>query len=219
MKKPKQPPRPITVAFCSGDMLHADFCYSLSQLCMHEVQRGMHIGVANIKTTLIDVGRIRAAVEALKHNSSHLLCLDSDMRFPPDALKRLLHWNKPVVGCTYSQRRSPRALTHESMDHTTNLDGSILQEVRSLGFGCILIRTDVLRAIPRPWFHVELSTELDETGVEKHRSEDRLFCDKARAAGFDVFCDVGLSRELEHVGMFGFTMQHVEVWTIDNWGK
>jgi hypothetical protein len=216
----KQQPRPITVVFCSGDMLHADFAYSLAQMCMHEVTRGIHIGACNVKTTLIDVGRIRGMVEALKHNSSHVLCLDSDMKFPPDTLKRLLHWNKAIVGCTYSQRRSPRALTHESMDRTTNLDRSKpLQEVRSLGFGCILIRTDVLRATPRPWFEVELSTKLDATGVEEHRSEDRLFCDKARAAGFEVFLDVALSQELEHLGTFGFKLEHVEVWNIDTWGN
>lgn len=216
----KKKPRPITVAFCSGDMIHADFAYSLTQMSMYEVQRGSHIGVCNIKTTLIDVGRIRAAVEALKHDSSHLLCLDSDMNFPPNTLQRLLHWNTPVVGCTYSQRRSPRALTHESMDRTTKLEpGEPLQEVRSLGFGCILIRTDVFRAIPRPWFHIELSTELDETGVEKHRSEDRVFCDKVRAAKFGVFMDVALSSELTHVGNFGFGLEHVEVWNIDAWEK
>lgn len=220
-KKHQQPPRPITISFCSGDMVHADFAYSLSQLAMHEVQRGMHIGICRVGTTLIEMGRIRQVVEALKHNSAHILFLDSDMRFPPDTLQRLLHWNKAIVGCTYSQRKSPRALTHEALDRSTTIDMNAgeLQEVRSLGFGCILVRADVVRAIPRPWFQVELSTELDATGAEKHRSEDRTFCDKARAAGFPIHCDMVLSRELEHLGTFGFKLEHVEVWNIDDWNK
>lgn len=208
--------QPILISYPSGDMVHADFCARLSHLCLYSAHRGLYVGVHNIKTTEIDIARGVQGWEALRQKTSHILCLDSDMSFPPDALVRLLARNKDIVGVTYCQRRSPRGLTHESLEGNYQLPTDPREEVfevKSLGFGCILIRTDILNTIPRPWFQSVYLGHVDERGMEEHRSEDRAFCDRARAAGYKVWCDAVLSREVRHCGQFDYGLEHAEIFS------
>lgn len=208
--------RPILVSWPSGDMVHADFCSRLAILCLFSAHRGLDLGVNNVKTTLIEIGRGIQAWSAIQHRASHVLFLDSDMVFPPDTLLRLLQRNKDIVGVTYSQRRSPRGLTHESLtsDYQMPTDPRIeCFEVKSLGFGCVLIRTEVFDKIPRPWFRVEFPGGIQTNGADKHRSEDRTFCDRAREVGYKVWCDAVLSREVRHCGQFEYGLEHAEIFS------
>jgi hypothetical protein len=209
------PASPVLIAFCSTDMLHSDFCYSLAQLCMYTYDAGIPIGVTQVKTTSIEVGRGLQADAALKANATHIFILDSDMTFPKYALQALLRRNKDIVGCTYAQRRSPRGFVHESMADNWDFPADPREEVfevKSLGFGCILIRCEVFRKIgPRPWFRFDFNGNVNPDGSDGYRSEDRTFCDLARNAGYKVWCDMPLSREIKHLGTFPFGLEHAEV--------
>lgn len=208
--------QPILISWPSPDMLHADFCVRLATLCLYSANRGLLVGVHNVKTTLVEIGRGIQAWEALRLNASHVLFLDSDMVVPPHTLIQLLQRNKDIVGVTYCQRRSPRGLTHESLHSDYQMPTDPREEVfevKSLGFGCVLIRTDVFRKIPRPWFKVEYPGGVQENGADYHRSEDRTFCDRAREAGFKVWCDAALSREVQHCGQFEYGLEHAEIFS------
>lgn len=208
--------RPILISYPSPDMVYADFCVKLSTLCLFSAHRGLHVGVHNVKTTLVEIGRGMQVSAGMEHDASHILFLDSDMSFPPDTLIRLLQRNKDIVGITYCQRRSPRGLTHESLTSDYQMPTDPREEVfevKSLGFGCILIKTDVFRAIPRPWFKVEYPGGVQDNGADFHRSEDRTFCDRAREAGYRVWCDAVLSREVLHCGQFEYGLQHAEIFS------
>jgi hypothetical protein len=210
------PKAPILISWPSGDMLHADFCVRLATLCLYSAHRGIFLGVHNVKGTLIEISRGIQAWEGLRVKSSHILFLDSDMSFPPNTLERLLQRNKDIVGCTYCQRRSPRGLTHESLTRDYQMPTDPREdvfEVKSLGFGCILIRTSVFERVPRPWFKVEYPGGIQENGAECHRSEDRTFCDRAREVGYKVWCDATLSREIRHCGQFEYGLEHAEIFT------
>lgn len=207
-------PRPVLISYCCPDILMSDFCFSLANMVSFSSAQGLHIGVHDQRTTLVEVGRTYQLAKALAWNCSHVLILDSDMSFPRDTLVRLLARNKDIVGCTYSQRRTPRAYTHESLQGDFSLPSDPREEVfevRSLGFGCILIRAEVFRDMPRPWFRIEYSGNIMADGGDGHRSEDRTFCDRARERGFKVWCDLELSRQVKHVGTFAFGLEHVEV--------
>lgn len=200
------------VSYCSGAMVHSAFAIAMVEAVAHAAVNGLDVGWMNIRTTTLEVGRIRQIVEARRRKCTHILMVDSDMVFPAHVLPALLRHRKQIVGCSYSQRISPRRLTHEGLDGSRDLTVSDpLFEVKSLGLGCMLIDLSIFDRIPRPWFSVEFLDELDPHGVEYCRSEDRKFCDKARSAGFDVWCDGPLSLQLEHLGEFGFKMEHTEV--------
>lgn len=213
MKNSAKLPKPIAISFCSGDLVHTEFAFSLAMLYGYCIGRGMHACIDSVKSTLLCFGRNMQAHRALGIGASHVLFLDSDMKFPPNTLERLLNRNKDIIGCTYSMRRTPRDYTHRISPtlRSIPMDGRDLFKVRGLGMGCVLIRTDVFNRIPRPWFEVEYSGELEANGLDAHTSEDVTFFERAIAAGFNVWCDWELSQEVKHVGTFEYGLEHVEM--------
>lgn len=140
---------------------------------------------------------------ALEGPATHLFWLDSDMRFPKDALARLVDWNEPIVGTNYITRKLPPRPTAKMLaqdgisfvDYPIARGATGLERVDVIGFGCVLIRSDVFRKLPEPWFHMPwVSTDL------MHCGEDGWFCLQAAEAGYKVLIDRGLSRELRHIG-------------------
>lgn len=206
----------ILVSFCSNGIVHASFAHCLAALCMYSTARGFNLGISSVEGGEMDVVRtlqIRTAKTQAAH-ASHILMLDTDMMFPPNALQRLLAHGKEIVGTTYCQRRSPRGYVHESLRDgiiRTHLGGG-LDEIQSTGFGCILMKMHIFNRIPRPWFAPIYKGVVDDRGEDVRRSEDRSFCDRAREAGFKVWCDFDLSAELRHIGQFAFGPEHTEIY-------
>lgn len=159
--------------------------------------------------TYIDRNREDLTDAALEGNPTHLLWLDDDTRFPQDLLIRLLKRNKPIVGVNYTTRKIPCVpVAIKRMDEKERLKpGSGLEEVEAIGFGAVLIRADVFRAIRKPWFE---SYRDSETGG--YIGEDVDFCNKCRAKGFEILVDHDLSKEIKHVGEFEYTLAHAEAW-------
>ena len=74
-----------------------------------------------------------------------------------------------------------------------------------MGFGCVLVKSEVALEVGYPWFE----TKDPKEGRESMRvGEDVDFCIKAKAAGFDVFVDHGLSQEVRHIGQFDYSVAH-----------
>jgi hypothetical protein len=115
------------------------------------------------------------------------------MVFPTDTMTRLLRHNKDIVGAVYSQRASPfhpLGVTLEG-EHIHITQG--LRRMKIVPTGCLLIKLSVFDKLPKPWF----STRIEG---EKILGEDYYFCEQAQKAGFDVWCDGDLSREVGHIG-------------------
>ena len=70
-----------------------------------------------------------------------------------------------------------------------------------------LISTRALRALAEPWFEMPYLPERQE-----FLGEDVYFCHKAIVAGFDIWIDHDLSKEVQHVGRYGYSMQDVPGW-------
>jgi GT2 family glycosyltransferase len=70
-----------------------------------------------------------------------------------------------------------------------------LTEMKRVPTGCLLIRMTVFEALSEPYFRF-LNDE--ETG--EILGEDYVFCDRAREAGFRIWCDAKLSLEIAHIG-------------------
>ncbi len=132
-------------------------------------------------------GRNNLVADALALGAEWLWFLDDDHAFAPDLLLRLLAHQVDIVTPVYLQRMmpfAPVAYTHrEGADyfpmHLHDYEPDELVEIHSAGTGGMLIRSEVFRAVGKPWF---------EHG---YASEDLIFCDKARDAGFPIHCDTG----------------------------
>lgn len=133
------------------------------------------------------------AVQALKKNCTHLLFIDDDMVFPPETLDRLLEAQKDVVGVVYHARALP-------LKHTVEYEGELpttLFECGAVGAGILLIKLDILRETPQPWF----VSEHYENGLAK-TGEDTYFCHKMKEKGYEVWCDPTLV--VKHLGNFTY---------------
>jgi hypothetical protein len=151
--------------------------------------------------------------QALEGRADYTLWLDDDMRFPRDSLIRLLQRNVDIVGANYCTRRMPPApIAIKKIDQVngstrlqTREEDTHLERVDALGFGVVLVKSKVALKVGYPWFE---TSDPKEGGEAARVGEDVDFCIKAKAAGFDVFVDHGLSQEVRHIGQFDYSVAH-----------
>lgn len=199
--------QPIRVLICvpSGDDVKADFAFSLAAMINHahgEQIPGLEaLGIQNKRTSVLPDSRNSLAQDAIDGGYTHLLWIDSDMRFPRDMLARLLRHGVPIVGINASMRNPPyktTAMTAPGVNCITNRDSSGLEKVQRMGMGVVLHTVEVLHAIhKRPYFTFEYLKSR-----HKHRGEDYYFGEKVTKAGFRLVIDHDVSKEVGHVGSF-----------------
>lgn len=203
----------MKVAICtpSRDMVHASFAFDLANLVGYSVKKGIQIGVYNATGTLIADQRVNLAKEAIAAKVDYILWLDTDMRFPKNALECLLAHKKDLVGANYTTRSLPVEPVAFHFDDNvwtrvpTLPESKGLQEVSGSGFGVMLTSAKVFKAMPDPWFLIAYSTV---NGV--FHGEDLYFCMKAESIGFKTHIDHDLSKEVRHIGSFEFRHEHVD---------
>ena len=219
-KDGKPVPKPVVVAICipAGDQCATGFAYDLAKLVgfMAAACPTVRILAYLNRGTILPEQRHQLVRQALAHDDlTHILWLDSDMRFPKDALIKLLGHGVPIVGANYATRRAPVIPTT-----TVGTEGELLfsapedtdlVDITRMGMGLMLVSAEVYKTIPAPWFAVGYNKTEDA-----YAGEDVFFCNAAHRAGFDVLVDPSLSREVAHLGEFEYKMHHAEV-TRDHW--
>jgi len=147
---------------------------------------GTQIVMAKSGSCYVNENREAISEQALQHGFTHVLYLDDDHVLAPQTLMQLLRRDTDIVSGHYLKREQPFV----SVAYDKELDdGAVaprflssfehsLQSVKAVGAGCLLVRTDVLRKLERPWWRRE------------HLGEDVGFCQRARVAGYEVFVDL-----------------------------
>ena len=173
------------------------FLRSAVKIVSAVMQHGPAVLWFDAEGTEVPQSRYGLALQAIKEPVTHLLWLDDDMELPGDCVHRFLDAGKDIVGANYRRRRPPYLGTATSLaDAVVDSVGQVgLERVRSIGFGCALVRREVFEAIPQPWFLCHW-----DPAVEGYYTEDVYFCDRAREVGFEVWVDHGLSRDVAHIG-------------------
>lgn len=182
----------VTIAIPSRDFVHTNFVFSLISLVMCSGP----VYIANIRSSILPVSRSILVERAQANKSDYILFLDSDMVFPPDALKRLLAHDKDIVCATYCRREGatePMGCTVEWDGINSNATGLI--EGGRLPTGCMLIRMLVFDKMDKPYFRWGINE-----GKSEIVGEDVEFCDRARALGYKVWVDMDLSKQVGHIG-------------------
>jgi hypothetical protein len=84
-------------------------------------------------------------------------------------------------------------------EFVTTDESPAMEPIDVLPHGMVLVKRHVYENIAQPHYIQEYVPEKNlEIG------EDIYFCQKAKAAGFSVWCDQELSREVSHIGIFHF---------------
>jgi hypothetical protein len=212
----------ITIAIPSGNMVHANFAASLSNMIgftiaalgdQFEISTNWAIG------TYVHKAREQLLNDAVMVGGHYMLWLDSDHEFPMDALARLLAHDVPMVGINYSTRGVPLryvACERINADHQedglggklcqTTEESTGLQKVEALGFGMVLMKMAIVptleKGVPR-FFYKE------HEDVRHAMGEDIWFCKLVRDAGWDIFVDADLSKECAHIGQMKYRLDHI----------
>lgn len=140
----------------------------------------------------------------------YLFSVDSDIAFAPDTLKKLLAHDRDIVSGLYIQRKPGQHILevyeHNAQGGVTNIPyakiaGRGLVEIASCGFGCVLVRGEVMRAIPYP--HFKYHSAVDHANTI---SEDVDFCRKALAQGFKIWADTTV--QCRHIGSTEFVIDN-----------
>lgn len=173
-------------------MVHADFAMAYAQLCL--ASAAFPLQLITVKSSIVAQARNNGVEHAREFGADYLLFLDSDMVFPPTVLLRLVLHRKDIVGATYTRRVAPfDALGSKLAEQPAVLSGDLL-EMHRIPTGCLLINMQVFNKLAEPYFRFDTDDKGQIVG------EDYVFCDRAREAGFRIWCDAFLSREIGHIG-------------------
>ena len=192
----------VAISVPSPSYVHIEFVQSLIKTLFHCWGK-IDIAVNHAVGSLIPQNRntlVRMATEA---KATHMLFIDADMVFPTDALPRLLAHNKDIVCATYSKRDGDlRPMGKLASGETAAVKRGGLVEFSLVGFGFMLIKMEVYTKLAMPYF-----AEIAVGNCEQPDGEDIYFCKRVREAGYQIWCDVGLSEQMGHIGTTVFYMK------------
>ena len=159
--------------------------------------------------SLVYTSRNGLAAQAIEIDADYVMWFDSDMVFDQDTLNRLLGFlertGESIVTGVYYNRVPPyRPVIFEQLELELDENDVVKGcpnrrwstplpeepfEVSGCGFGCVLMRTEVLKNIDceESWF-----APIGNIG------EDLSFCLRAREVGYKIWCDPSV--KLGHVG-------------------
>lgn len=185
----------VIVGTIARDVVQAGFTYDLVQLLKHSPEAEFMIAMGSVIPNM----RIILANRAVDSGASHILFIDSDMRFPSSALEKLLKRDLDIVGANCSQRTQKKSTAIRDSVQVQSSGKNGAEEVDMLGFGVMLISTRVFKVLSRPWFQMLYDPQKDLLA-----GEDVFFCANAREAGFKIYVDHDLSQEVSHTGAMDF---------------
>lgn len=200
----------ILVAIPSMDTVPARFAQSLA--CLQSVDETKVMINAG---SLVYMSRETLSVHAVKMEADYMLWLDSDMVFEGDLLNRMMKTLKEndldfLTAC-YFRRSAPytpvlyskidfdgEACHWEELKEAPAPDSGLF-EVEGCGFGCVLMKTDIVLDVKGKFG--KLFTPIGGTG------EDLSFCWRARQCGYKLMCDPSIP-----IGHYGHVVITRDFW-------
>lgn len=150
----------------------------------------------------VHVARDEMAKTAMISNCDYLFMIDDDMIAPDDLFEKLYAAQKDIIAPLAFTRNFPHKPviynciegwdTVTQTEHFTNYavmnyPKDQLKQCDAVGFGAVLIKVDLFRKMPMPWFMNPFKT-----------GEDINFCYQAKKHGFETWVDTRV--KLGHVG-------------------
>lgn len=206
--------KPVKVAICvpCQDHVASFWAYDLARLTAFTTKQ-LDIVISLIMCTGSLVMKQRESLlKAVLDDpdATHVLWLDSDIRFPKDTLIRLLGHGVPWVCASYTERNAPfRPVAFaDPKDFGKRVwpspEATGLVPIAACGFGLMLMDLEWARLLTPPRFMVGYNPD-----THAYMGEDIYFCLKAsRETGTQLMLDQGLTNDVSHIGRFEFGAEH-----------
>lgn len=203
-----EPQKRVCVATPCGESLHTGYTSSLVSMLMRTLgsefpQNLGELMVQLYSCSVLPFSRQKLVSDAIEQGFTHLLFIDSDMDFPNDLLLRWIQRDEPILAANCVSRRPPYFCTAQSspgVEVPTTQHSSGIEKVNRAGFGVIWFDLSIFQRIPEPWFEFVWVPE-----AKVFTGEDYSFCKKATQAGFPIHIDHDVSKEVKHMGFFGYS--------------
>ena len=213
----------VYVAMPCYDVVQRDTCVSLMKLFSEFRKVGISSQFNIVKSSLVNYARNLATCGFLASKCNHMLFIDSDVEFEPEAVLRMLVVQKDIVCTPYriklQDMRVKYAVDFEDEKKIELLPGGMV-EVEQGPAGLMVIHRRVFDKLMKihPEMHIKhtgaLTKEMNskylynfwdttfnsKTGLWK--GEDLSFCDLARSVGFKIYANTGST--MIHHGTYGW---------------
>ena len=232
MKKPS-----IFIAMPCYDSVKINTMLSIFQLIQQLGKSGVEVGINTMKSPLIHQARNYLTSVFLTTDYTHLLFIDSDVQFQPEAVLRMLVAKKDIV-CT------PYRVKNDQVDKAVYtvkvpdpkvvpiLPGGLV-EIEAGPTGLMLIDRKVFEKIIKNRPDLKIKNRVNEGLKETEKShsfyynffdfafedgytwgEDVSFCKLARKEGFKLYANIesptGHQGEYTWVGKFGESLKDIK---------
>ena len=100
----------LSICVPARETVNTGFSYDLAMLTARfygSAKEGTAFNLNFINGTLIADQRTKLIEMSLKQGATHILFLDSDMRFPSYLVEKLARHDKDIIACNYATRRLP----------------------------------------------------------------------------------------------------------------
>lgn len=140
--------------------------------------------------------------EALENNYDYILWLDADMVYPVDIIVKYFQQPFKIIGCVYFKRKYPyhpvlyvngtNPIKPYKMVDPTKLEPNKIYEVDGLGFGGVMVDTEVYRTMGGDkYMNYGLNYHLPYETTDQ-LTHDLVWCKKAKEYGYKIFVHTGV---------------------------
>ena len=157
-------------------------------LAFHNCSPPMNYNTVMINTYGVPIAEARNMFvkKALEIGAKYIFFWDEDVELPPQTLRELIfmaehHPEAGVVGGIYSLKVDrPEPLVFRGTGSGPYWDWKVGEvfEVDGIGMGCTILRTELFKDLPEPWFKTvdNLDPFLDNVRFGEQWTEDLYFC-------------------------------------------
>ena len=189
---------------------------SLARLAQQLPHHGIELNIGSIcGCSVVSRARNLLVKDFLESNSTDLMFIDADINFEPEDVLRLMAWasdpKKGIVGGVPRTRKTNKVyiaqLDQDEEGLTMNKMG--LVRAKRIATAFMLVRREVFERLVNEnpqWNYYDHSSDRQLNAVfdflvteEGYMGEDYLFCDRARAIGYEVWIDPTI--KLGHMGV------------------
>jgi GT2 family glycosyltransferase len=150
--------------------------------------------------------------EKSKDIADYIMFIDDDVLLPANAIVKLISHEKDIITGLYFAKQEPhfpQIFTKSEKakgryDSVQEYKQDSLIEIDACGAGCLLIKAEVFKKLKRPYFQY-----IPKGENNPRKGEDFYFCEKAKEAGYKIFCDTSII--CKHIGTKCISKDHWDV--------
>jgi hypothetical protein len=220
----------------NGGTVTTEYLSSLAGTLADFSQRGIGFQFGNIDAAHIAAQRDALARMFLDGPCTHLLFIDSDMKFPRGLASEYLAMGKPVVGAIYPHRTVDVARLASAVKETADLRTALAKAIKfnvkvsgtvtghknfclveGLGMGFCLIARECFASL-KPHVTNSINAFVGKDTPEyfgeirqpdsRWLGEDYSFCKRWRGAGGEIWADA--SGRVSHIGRFAYSSSYLD---------